>query len=86
MRLIELPGFDDAVRAVWHGTTLPAVYDGERVCPRCSHGTVIRLDPVVQDALFYHGGYGASERETVDVCLACHRVTVHMVETIRPPR
>lgn len=87
MRLTTLLGFDEATRRkLWTGETLPVLYDGERVCPRCDAGRVIVLDPVIQDALFFHGGYGESIKETVDVCLACHRVTVRQRESVSPRR
>lgn len=87
MPLIELPGFEGKVsRHLWEGETLPVLYDGERICAYCNAGRVIVLDPVIQDALFFHGGYGESIRETVDVCLACHRVNVRRRESVSPRR
>jgi len=83
--LVELPGFAEAVRRhTWAGSRAVVPYDGTRYCPRCSHGLLLRLDPHIQPALFYHGGYGASERLTYDLCLACGRVSVVQVETLNP--
>jgi hypothetical protein len=83
--LVKLPGFDEATRRhTWKGTRLPAVYEGQRGCPRCSIGYLVRMAPHAQPALFYHGGYGATERLTYDLCIACGRVSVVEVETLNP--
>ncbi len=85
MPLVELPGFDERVRRhCWAGSRAVAVYKGRRPCVRCSHGEVVRLTPYTQAALFYHGGYGATERVTADLCLSCGRVTVAYVESVAP--
>lgn len=85
MALVELPGFDEKVRRhSWSGSVALTVYEGDRSCSRCSIGLVVRMTSGVQTALFYFGGYGAAERKTVDVCLACGRVTVVGVETLNP--
>lgn len=74
--LVELPGFEEAVkRHSYNGSRELAVFEGDRGCTRCSVGILCRLTLGVQDALFFHGGYGASERRTVDVCVACGRVS-----------
>lgn len=87
MPLVELPGFDRAVKQhQWAGEVLPALYDGERICGYCNAGTTITFDPFIQDALFFHGGYGESVRKTVDVCLACHRITLRRRESLRPSK
>ena len=89
MPLVELPGFDTAVaRRSYRGSRALALCSGPRPCQRCNAGLVVRLDPVTQPALFYHGGYGAAEEVTVDVCLACGRSAVSSVSSRnpRPPR
>jgi hypothetical protein len=83
--LVELPGFDEAVRRHrWEGSRCLVRHAGKRSCSRCSVGEIVRMTTGVQGALFYHGGYGASERKTVDVCLACGRVSVAGFETLNP--
>jgi hypothetical protein len=83
--LVQLPGFDEAVRRnTWTGSLAVVPYEGTRNCPRCSHGLLMRLAPHVQPALFYHGGYGAAERLTYDLCLACGHVSVVQTETLNP--
>ena len=87
MPLVELPGFDEAVRRhAWSGSRALVPYAGVRSCVRCAVGQVVRMTAGVQGALFYHGGYGAAERRTVDVCVACGRVSVAGVETLNPRR
>lgn len=82
-----LPGLEHLdPRPGWTGNTLPVLYNGDRHCRRCTHGTIRRLPAISQDALFYHGGYGATERTTVDVCLSCGAANLSKVETVRPPR
>jgi hypothetical protein len=85
MQLVELPGFDEAVRRHgWRGSRAVVPYEGDRHCSHCEFGRVLRMTSGVQGALFYHGGYGASERRHVDVCLACGRTSVVRVETLHP--
>jgi hypothetical protein len=87
MALVELPGFDEAVRRhTWLGSKALTLYQGDRYCSRCGFGSVVRMTTGVQTALFYFGGYGAAERKTVDVCLACGRVVVVGFETLREAR
>lgn len=87
MSLQTLDGFDEAVRRhTWTGERLPVPYLGVRACRRCSVGELIRLEPSTQLALFYHGGYGAAERKTFDLCLACGHVSVVSMETVNPRR
>jgi hypothetical protein len=87
MPLVELPGFEQEVRRhAWKGSLAIAVYEGKRTCGRCSVGEVVRMTAGVQGALFYHGGYGASEEKTVDVCLACGRVSIVGFRTLNPRR
>jgi len=87
MPLVELPGFDEAVRRhTWTGTKTLAVYQGHRTCTRCTIGETLRLGPYTQPALFIHGGYGAAEAQTIDVCFACGRATVAQIDTINPRR
>lgn len=87
MPLVELPGFTEQVQhSQWAGERLPVLFDGQRACRFCSVGYLVSLDPFAQPALFYHGGYGAVERKTVDVCLACGRVSVMRLETVNPRR
>lgn len=85
MPLVELPGFAEAVarHSSRTGTAL-VPYTGDRHCTSCNAGTVVRLDPVTQPALFYHGGYGAAEEITIDICLACGRSNVSQVSTRNP--
>jgi hypothetical protein len=85
--LVELPGFDERVRRhTYTGNRLPVLYAGRRHCRRCTHGELLAIEPIIEDALFAHGGYGASTRKTVEVCLACGAVNVTSTETLRPPR
>lgn len=87
MPLVELPGFEEAVRRhAWKGERLPMLYDGDRVCSRCSSGIVVELSPYTADALFYGGGYGESQRVTAVVCLACGKSAVIRKESVRPQR
>ena len=87
MPLVELPGFSEAVRRhTWTGSRMLVLYQGRRSCTRCTVGEVIRLGPFTQPALFIHGGYGAAERRSVDVCFACGRVAVAQVDSINPRR
>jgi hypothetical protein len=79
-----LPGFEAPTRHRQRGEL--AVYEGDRHCRRCTHGLVLRLGTFVQDALFYHGGYGASEAIDVDVCLSCGHANRGNVMTVRPMR
>lgn len=82
-----LPGFERPVRERWTGNVLPVRREGRFACHRCGTAdSMVRLDPYTQDALFFHGGYGASERMTAAVCLACGRSSVLTTETVRPPR
>ena len=82
---IELPGFEEATRRhKWKGSRAIQRYRGVRHCTRCEYGDVIRLTTGIQPALFYFGGYGASERKTVDVCTACGRVLIVGLETLNP--
>lgn len=39
-----------------------------------------------QLALFFHGGYGAAERSTVEFCPGCGWVRTVAVETVNPLR
>jgi len=85
MPLVELPGFDTAVaRHSYRGSRSLVPFTGPRPCYHCNAGQVVRLDPVTQPALFYHGGYGAAEETTIDVCLACGRVHTASVSTRNP--
>lgn len=77
---------DAPARIPWRGTRLPAVYQGERHCRRCTHGETVRVGPMIQDALFRHGGHGESQRIEADVCLACGHTVVASRQTVRPPR
>lgn len=86
MPLVELPGFEEAVRNKWRGSTLPTLFEGKRLCPQCVTGELMMMPAYIQDALFFHGGYGESTRETVAVCTACHKASVLMVESLRPPK
>ena len=87
MSLTKLAGFDEATRRnTWHGETLPVPYVGDRGCRRCSVGQLVQLEPSTQMALFYHGGYGAAERKTYDLCLACGHVSIIHIETLNPRR
>lgn len=87
MPLVELPGFDQAVaRHQWTGSRAIKLHTGRRACNRCSMGHLIRLDPVTQPALFYHGGYGAATETTIDVCLACGAVRTAAIKTRNPRR
>lgn len=87
MPLVKLPGFDEAVRRhTWSGSRAVIPYQGKRACSKCSMGVLVRLAPSTQLALFYHGGYGAAERSTYDLCLACGHVVVVAVETLSPRR
>lgn len=87
MPLVELPGFEEHVRRhTWQGSRALVRRNGPRPCPRCNAGLVVRINPVIQPALFHHGGYGAAERRTVDVCLACAGVSVARLETLNPRR
>ncbi len=87
MPLVELPGFVEKVRRhSWKGSLALACYDGRRACTRCSVGHVVRLGPVVQPALFVHGGYGAAVSLVVSVCLACGGTSVLTSETVNPRR
>ena len=87
MPLVTLPGFDEAVaRHSYKGSRAVLPYHGRRHCSRCSFGELIRLGPVTQMSLFYHGGYGAAERKTIDLCLACGRTQVVHKETVNPRR
>lgn len=87
MPLVELPGFEEAVRRhTYRGSRALVPYNGARGCSHCNAGYVVRLDPFAQPALFYHGGYGAVEQTTVDVCLACGRVSIARIETLNPRR
>ena len=69
-------------RTRWTGNTLPVLYVGDPTC-RCG-GMVVRCDPVTSEPLFFHGGYGEAQRVTVTVCLACHRTTERLRESVRP--
>ena len=73
-------------RVKWNGTRDVVPYYGERGCSRCSFGVLVRLEPHTQPALFIHGGYGAAERMTYDLCLACRHVSIVQVETLNPRR
>lgn len=85
MALVELPGFEEAVRRhKWTGERLPVPFHGQRFCSRCGWGSVVIQLPVTQPALFYHGGYGESERVTAAVCTACHHSTVIRKESVSP--
>lgn len=87
MPLVELPGFDEKVRGQsWEGSVLPMVYEGIRHCPRCTFGEVVTLEPFIEESLFFHGGYGEAQRRTVDVCLACGKASVRVLESIPPIR
>lgn len=87
MSLKTLPGFDEATRRhAWDGETLPVLHQGQRGCRRCSIGELMRLAPSTQLTLFYHGGYGAAERNTYDLCLACGHVSIVHIETLNPRR
>lgn len=81
-----LPGFDRPTRHRWTGGRAIEVYEGPRHCRRCSFGTVARLGPFTQHALFYHGGYGAGEQIMVDVCFDCGAAERVGVQSVRPPR
>lgn len=87
MPLVELPGFDEKVRqATWIGNVLPTIYLGDRHCPRCTFGHIVTLEPFVEEPLFFHGGYGEAQRRTVDVCLACGKTSVRVLESLAPIR
>jgi hypothetical protein len=87
MPLIELPGFEEAVRReTWTGNVLPMIYEGVQHCPRCTFGEVITLEPFIEEPLFFFGGYGEAQRRTIDVCLACGKASVRVLESIAPIR
>lgn len=53
-------------------------------CPDC--GTDLAQYEVEQDALFFHGGYGATNRTVQLVCPDCGWSMVQEVSEVRPPR
>lgn len=54
-------------------------------CPRAScAGDLQRLPSATQLALFIHGGYGAAERSTFDLCLSCGWTREATTETVNP--
>ena len=87
MSLVELPGFEEAVRRhTYTGTRSIVPYSGTRYCSRCSVGQLVPAGRFTQHALFQHGGYGEGRAETSMLCLACGHVLVVRVESVRPPR
>ncbi len=53
------------------------------MCPDC--GGIVREMTWAQDAMFFHGGYGGSERSTRRVC-ECGWAFTTEVATERPPK
>lgn len=55
---------------------------------RCPHPTcaqpLLRLPAAIQPALFIHGGYGAAELTTRDLCTTCGYLRTATTETINP--
>ncbi len=82
--LTELPGLEADRRHTWTGSRSLVPWQGLRVCTRCTVGEIVRLGPFTQPALFFHGGYGAAERQVIDVCVVCGRVTVAQTDAVNP--
>lgn len=68
----------------WRGGVAVQLFAGPRSCGRCGSGLVVEVPAWVQQPLLRHGGYGAAERFSPLVCLACGRASMRMVETVRP--
>lgn len=79
-RLFDAPA---VARARWTGNVLPVL--ARPVCPvSVCAAPLFTLRPAVQPALFFHGGYGAAERTTIRVCVACGWAGTAHVETLNP--
>lgn len=63
-----------------------ATYD-RKTCPECGPvvGPLAEYE-TEQDALFIHGGYGATSRTVQVVCNTCGWSMVREVSEVRPPR
>lgn len=75
--------FTTETRKRWRGSRALAVLDPER-CPACN-GRVAH-EATHQPALLRHGGYGATERRTLRVCIneACRWTCEIEVQELKP--
>jgi hypothetical protein len=71
----------DAPTRRWTGNVLPVLYDPD-ACLRC--GYPVEHITMIQDPLFFHGGYGAARVTVTDFCWACHHSTVRLEQAVRP--
>ena len=79
--VVDAPG---RRRHEW-GRWLPVLAPG--LCPRKRCGaTLVVLPTAIQPALFIHGGYGAAEQSTYEMCIGCGWTRVATTETINPRR
>lgn len=71
-------------RERWTGSRALVPINLKLGCPACGY----RLDwvTVESDALFVHGGYGATRRVVAAHCPACTWALVVLVDEVRPPR
>lgn len=56
------------------------------VCPQCDPVVELAEFEVEQDALFIHGGYGATGRTVQVTCPECGWSMVREQSEVRPPR
>ena len=63
--------------------TAMVILDGQ-TCPECGANT--GQYATEQDALFIHGGYGATSRTVQITCPECGWTMVREVSEVRPPR
>lgn len=74
--------FDTPTRARTRRGTV-AIVPRPAACPTCHH-PLVRLPTATQPALFIHGGYGAAQRTTRDLCTACGWTRTAAIDTVNP--
>lgn len=65
------------------GRWLPVLAPPRCPRPRCG-AELVTLPTAIQPALFIHGGYGAAERSTFQLCVGCGWTRTATTETINP--
>lgn len=67
------------------GTTKAIVLVDTSRCLRCG-STDLETIRISVDALFFHGGYGATKQTTIERCRDCETTRVIDTTEVRPPR
>lgn len=65
------------------GRVVTALDRTDGVCPQCGSDQVVERGSH-QPALFFHGGYGATRRTVLRLCLACDWWITSEISEVKP--